>query len=247
MTMTNPPKQKRFTAISAKMRQMGKSAALGGMFGGGGPGSPVSLMTTHLKRLCVRYRQVKPFPLKPGEFFETVYPLELFLERTANDPRWVNLAKCLNVEPVAHFHVEGRDETHETFWVKGSRGIPVPDDLSITLLYPASSPHFDVVNVWVGEALETHERIDGSMEMLRKFINSVKHPDHVANFWPELMPFIGEVPETMRKHVETVKGKEINLPALHVRNDITDLLATCSLLSDVEQVAWVKFPENTSG
>ena len=245
--MTTPKKPpSRFAAVSQQMRQMGKAAALASMYGSGGPGSPVALMTVHLKKIVVRYRQVKLFPIKPRDFFESVYPIEMFLERTANDPRWQNLAKALNVEPVAHFHIEGRDATHETFWVKNDLPIPAPKDLSETLLYAKSNPYFDVVNHWVTEALDTHDLIDGVLEQLRGFINSAKHPTHVEKHWPQLMPFIGELPESALRHVEKISVKGLELPIKRNRDEITDLLATCSLLPDVDTLAWVKFPEHVT-
>lgn len=225
---------KRFSVPS---RRVGKSA-----YGDGGPGSPVSLMTGHLKKLCHRYRQVQPFPLKPMDFFETVFPIELFLERTANDPRWVNLAKSINVESIGHFHVEGRDETHETFWVRNPNPVPAPRDLSITLVFPKSNPHFATVNAWVGKALEIHETIEEAMEYLRVFVGTVEHPANVEGFWPELRPFIGQFPDTVWNHPVKVRPKEVSIPAPKRRAEITDLLATCSLLSDIELAAWVKFP-----
>ena len=246
MTTSKTPTTRRFTATyQAMARQMGKSAALGAMYGGG-PGTPSGIMTTHLKRRLTRYRQVRPFPLKPREFFETVYPIELFLERTSNDKRWQNLAKALNVEPVAHFHLEGRDPTHETFWVRNDQPVPAPADLSLTLEFPLSNPHYGAVTLWVTEALAIHARIDDAMEHLREFINTAMHPEHVRTYWPELLPFIGELPPSVMKHVEKLHKKNLSIPDKPKRDEITDLLATCSLLSDVESVAWVKFPENAT-
>jgi hypothetical protein len=204
-------------------------------------------MTTHLKKLVIRYRQVRLFPLKPRDFFETVYPLELFLERTADDARWQNLAKALNVEPVAHFHVEGRDFTHETFWVKNDQPVPAPTDISETLLYAKSNPHFDLVNHWINDALEIHDKIEGVLEQLRGFIQEAKHPEHIKALWPELLPFIGEMPANVSRHVEKINVRTVKtLPIKRNRDEITDMLATCSLLSDVDLVAWVKFPEGVS-
>jgi hypothetical protein len=203
-------------------------------------------MTTNLKKLVIRYRQVRPFPIKTREFFESVYPLELFLERTANDPRWENLAKALNVEPVAHFHVEGRDETHETFWVKNDTPIPAPNDLSVTLLYARSNPHFDTVNGWIADALAMHDAIDGALEHLRVFVGSAKHPQNVEKFWPELMPFIGEMPSNIGRHIDKVRPQHATIPSKIQRDAITDLLATCSLLPDADTIAWVKFPDGVS-
>lgn len=240
--MSNPPK--RFSAISQQMRQIGKSATLASMYGTGGPGSPVALMTGHLKRVVMRYRQVKPFPIPSSAFFESVFPLELFLERTSCDPRWMNLAKTLNVERVGHFHIDGRDSTHETFWVKHTGDVPSPRDLSMTLLFAKSNAHFDVVNQWVTEALRVHEEVDEILEYLRTFVASVQHPGNVDAHWPELKPFVGYFPDTVWKHPVKVRKNEVSVPNANTRAKITDMLATCSLLSDVELTAWVKFPEH---
>lgn len=222
---------------------MGKAARLAEMYGSGGPGSPVSLMTNHVKKLVVRYRQVRLFPLEPSDFFQSVFPAELFYERNANDPRWANLAKAINVEPVGHFHVEGRDYTHETFWVRAPDPIPAPSDLSLTLEFAKSNTHFATVNAWVGEALEVHDKIESALEELRMFIASVQHPEHVQNFWPEMVPFIGQYPDTVWNQKVKVRGRDLSIPTKARQEWITDLLATCSLLPDAEPVAWVKFPE----
>lgn len=242
--MTKSP-TKRFAAV-AMARQIGKLAALGAMYGSGGPGSPVSLMTGHLVASVRKYRQVKPFPLPIDDFLASCYPPQLFDPHSENDARWINLAKALNVEPVVHFHVEGRDETNETFWVRGSKEMPAPSDLSMTLLYSGMNPHFGKVNAWVTEALLVHEHVEDSLEYLRVFIQTVKHPTHVKSFWPELLPFIGEMPESIMKHQEAVVRRTISLPTKERRDKITDLLATCSLLTPVELAAWVKFPERVS-
>lgn len=238
--MSKPPK--RFAASHA--RQMGKAARLADMYGSGGPGSPVSLMNQHIKRILVRYKQVQPFPLKPSEFFASVLPAELFIDRNADDPRWQNLMHALNVEPVGHFHIEGRDTTHETFWVRSESDIPAPRDLSMTMTFAVKNPYFDTVNAWVTDALKVHDVIEDAVGDLRDFISSVQHPVHVQNHWPQILPFIGSMnADIVNKHVPVVKGRDIHMPGKDRRAALTDLLATCSLLSDAPLNAWVKFPE----
>jgi hypothetical protein len=131
--------------------------------------------------------------------------------------------------------------------VKNDLPVPAPNDISETLLYAKSNPSFDVVNKWVGEALEIHDTIEAVLEQLRTFVQEAKHPEHVESLWPELMPFIGEMPPSVLRHVEKINRRTIkSLPIKRNRDEITDMLATCSLLSDVDLVAWVKFPEGVS-
>lgn len=234
---------KRFAASHA--RQLGKAAKLATMYGVGGPGSPVSIMNGNLKKILVRYRQVVPFPLKSSEFFASVLPPELFIDRNADDPRWRNLMHALNVEPVGHFHIEGRDTTHETFWVRSDHQIPAPKDLSVTMTFAARNPYFEQVNDWVTDALKVHDVIDDALGDLAEFINSVQHPVHAKAHWPQIEPFLGHMnADVLNKHVPVIKTRDVALPGRERRDGITSLLATCSLLSDATLNAWVKFPEN---
>jgi hypothetical protein len=190
-------------------------------------------------------RSVQPFPLKPSEFFMSVLPPELFVDRNADDPRWRNLMHALNVEPVGHFHIEGRDETHETFWVRSDHQIPAPKDLSVTMTFAARNPYFKQVNEWVTDALKVHGVIDDAIADLAEFIHSVEHPVHAVAHWPQIEPFLGQMnADVLNKHVPVIKTRNVALPGRERRDGITSLLATCSLLPDATLNAWVKFPEN---
>jgi hypothetical protein len=212
-----------------------------------GPGSPAHLMEWRVKTLLARMRNTIGFPVPIVDFLKTVYPREIFepVQNREAAP-WDNLLTTVNLGKYAHFSIEGHTD-NETFWVCHPEGdeLPAPADVSVTLTFSRHNPYFDTVNVWVAKALELHVDLAQMHDSARGFIMRAKHPVHVARYWPELHAFVAAaVPELAARSLALeAPSNTLALPGKRARDEITDALAKCSLLPEVECQAWVQFPE----
>lgn len=210
-----------------------------------GPGSPGHLMRYRVKTLLARMRNTLDFPMPRLDFLKSVYPPELFtpVSKAAAVP-WANLLASVNMGKYAHFCVTGRGES-ETFWVTHPDGenLPTPADVSTTMLFDDSNPHFKLVSSWLDVALE----IQGDMAMIYdkagEFLMRAKHPVHVEEYWPELFTFVASAVPDRTAQAIWKHSSALALPIKRVRDEVTDVLAKCSLLPEKPCVAWVQFPE----
>lgn len=207
-------------------------------------GSPAQLMRAQVRRLLNRQRQLAAFPVNVDEFTASLFPDGVFRDHRELSIKERNLLSAVAWAAVITVEVEG-----EVFWVRRAdgRGVPTPTDVGAVVKLDPRYPYYEAIVTWFRQAGELHVRLDNYAQITDSFLSAAKHPRYVREHWPGLLPFIGadSLPPTMQQQAAddkpNVRIVASSLPSEEVRLLVENLLAECSLLSDVEVHAWVGY------
>lgn len=199
------------------------------------PGEPWRVMHSNCVSKIKRIRQTLPFPLERKQFMHAVLPP--FYKET---PEWLNLGKSIEWGRLVNFELEGMDPEY-SFWIKTDEMYPVPKDISDPFILYESNKYRPPVEDWVRACFELHDDMESTADRLTQFLSRAKHPQWVKKYWPELLPFIGDVNKISAEYIEPDPRCMFTARVEESRNrrEVENMLAKCAMLDDFECTAWV--------
>jgi hypothetical protein len=134
---------------------------------------------------------------------------------------------------IAHFWVtEAHEAKHVTHW-------PTPVDPDDGFVITEAHPRFADISGWATGAVELDEWLTGGKAYLSRVLKAMKHPQWVEQYWPQIVPYVGKVPEVLVKGMREPRPTALHLDMV-LQDEIQNKLTLASLLpKDKVLNAWV--------
>lgn len=199
-------------------------------------GEPWQIMYTNVTNVLVRATFLHRYPFTIAETFAGLLPAEV----GAKQYQWRNLERAIRWEHWSQFEVDARGDK-VLFWVRDPTMVQHPTPLSADTGFDLDPghPNWHEIVRWATEASELDDWIENACMYLNRVLKTMKHPTWVERFWPEIVPYVGTLPEVLVKGMREPRPTSMHLdPAL--QDEIQNKLTMCALLpKDTEQLAWV--------
>ena len=157
---------------------------------------------------------------------------------------WDNARLAMKWTHYSQFFVDhGSDVTF--FWVMEDPALdhvthwPTPSDHDDGFVIPKEHSRYHEIAKWAKEAEELDRWLADAKNYLSKTLKVMKHPMWVERFWPEIVPYVGKVPEVLVNGMREPRPTQLHLD-MALQDEIQNKLTLSSLLpADHVQTAWI--------
>lgn len=201
-------------------------------------GEPWQIMYTNVTKLLSRATFLHRYPFTVMDTLEGLLPPDTC--GITNHFQWRNLRDAIRWERWVQFKVDA-DGDKVLFWVLDPSGVEHPTPLASDEgfdIHPGH-PRQQAIAQWAEGAAELDRWIENAHLYLNRTLKTMKHPTWVERFWPELVPYVGTLPEVLVKGMREPRPTSLQLDAA-LQDEIQNKLTMAALLpKDQEQLAWV--------
>jgi hypothetical protein len=194
-------------------------------------------MYTNVTSLLARSSYLHRYPFTVGETLDGLLPPET---TGTTHFQWRNLREAIRWEQWVQFKIDACGDK-VLFWIRDPQTIhhptPVGNDERFDI-HPVR-PHYGAIAEWAEGAAELDVWLENAHMYLNRVLKTMKHPMWVERFWPELVPFVGSMPEVLIKGMREPRPTSLSLDAA-LQDEIQNKLTMCALLPKDQQLhAWV--------
>lgn len=208
-------------------------------------GTPVQQMQAHLRSLLQRLRLTVPFDIDKHDLMEQCMSKGFWRD----DRRAENVRLAMKMEDLAFFQTVADNNTgtlEGVFWCRYDDKVPAPFEAMAAFIVPSDVPFLTELHAWLVKATELNVAIMTATKLVTGYANAMKHPLNIQSHWPELWPFVANVGAGNKTFDKAVPAVPPHLAATaridrSIAANITNMLATATLLPDAQPTAWVGF------
>jgi len=199
-------------------------------------GEPADIMYQNVMRLLVRAYGIHKLELDVEAVLDPCLP-DIFNKSQAPASQWENLEACLNYDEHVQFIVwTGTGDT--PFWMKSKQLVLTPVRRDAGLRVQSSHPHYSEIHKWLDASTTLDTRLTDAKLYMHRTFDRLKHPKWVEAHWPEIMPYIGKIPEVLTQGMKEPRPSTLTFDD-ELAEWINTTLTACALLpADYNCQAW---------